>query len=106
MPRSSHGRGSSPLSGPVPGLVVPPGYLAVATAARPQSRQRGSSVEERSEHGRGGSRRVARRSRDWVSKTDMTRYVRCPYAFWLLDTGQIDQADVIGELQRQRLLEG
>jgi len=49
---------------------------------------------------------VVRRTRDWVSKTDMTQYVRCPYAFWLLDKGQIDPADIIDEPQRQRLLEG
>src|SRR6266699_2322435 len=36
----------------------------------------------------------------------MTQYVRCPYAFWLLDKGQIDPADIIDEPQRQRLLEG
>ena len=23
------------------------------------------------------------RAKDWVSKTDLSRYVRCPYAFWL-----------------------
>jgi predicted RecB family nuclease len=49
---------------------------------------------------------VARRTRNWVSKTDMTRYARCPYAFWLLDTGRIDVADTIDELQLRLLLAG
>jgi hypothetical protein len=53
-----------------------------------------------------GSCRVVRRTRDWVTKTDLTQYVGCPYAFWLLDQGQISQADIIDEPQRQRLLEG
>jgi predicted RecB family nuclease len=47
-----------------------------------------------------------RRTRDWVTKTDLTQYMRCPYAFWLLDQGQINPADLIDEPQRQRLLEG
>jgi hypothetical protein len=36
----------------------------------------------------------------------MTRYARCPYAFWLLDTGRIDVADTIDELQLRLLLGG
>jgi predicted RecB family nuclease len=47
-----------------------------------------------------------RRTRDWVTKTDLTRYVGCPYAFWLLDQGQITPADFIDEAQRQRIVEG
>jgi hypothetical protein len=49
---------------------------------------------------------VVRRSRDWVTKTDLTQYICCPYAFWLLDQGQINPADIIDESQGQRLLEG
>jgi predicted RecB family nuclease len=50
--------------------------------------------------------RVVRRTRDWVTKTDLTRYLRCPYAFWLLDQGQITLADLVDESQHQRILEG
>jgi predicted RecB family nuclease len=49
---------------------------------------------------------VVRRTRDWVTKTDLTQYMRCPYAFWLLDQGQITPADLIDQPQRQRILEG
>jgi len=32
----------------------------------------------------------------WVSKSDMMAYLRCPYAFWLLDTGQIQFSETLG----------
>lgn len=41
---------------------------------------------------------------EWVSKTDLTRYVRCPYAFWLLDRGEIAFNETVDDFQR-RLLE-
>ena len=31
--------------------------------------------------------------REWVSKTDMTSYLRCPYGFWQLDRGALTQND-------------
>jgi predicted RecB family nuclease len=46
------------------------------------------------------------RSRVWVSKTDMTRFVRCPYSFWLMDTGQISFEDTIDEFQAGLLRQG
>jgi predicted RecB family nuclease len=42
----------------------------------------------------------------WVSKTDLIRYVRCPYSFWLLDTGQINVEDTIDEFQASLLRKG
>ncbi|MGH9164918.1 MAG: ribonuclease H-like domain-containing protein [Acidimicrobiales bacterium] len=33
--------------------------------------------------------------RRWVTKTDLTRYARCPYAFWVLDTGQLTFAQSV-----------
>ncbi len=38
-------------------------------------------------------RRSGKRGADWVSKTDIIRYHRCPYAFWLIDTGQVSFAE-------------
>jgi predicted RecB family nuclease len=49
---------------------------------------------------------VVRRTRDRVTKADLTQYMRCPYTFWLLDQGQISPADVIDGPESQRLLEG
>jgi predicted RecB family nuclease len=48
---------------------------------------------------------MLRRKGSWVSKTDMTRYVRCPYAFWLLDGGLISFSEMVDEFQG-RLLAG
>jgi predicted RecB family nuclease len=42
------------------------------------------------------SGRMQRRRKDWVSKTDVIRYRRCPYAFWLLDQGIVRLEDAIG----------
>jgi predicted RecB family nuclease len=36
----------------------------------------------------------------------MMRYFRCPYAFWLLDTGRIDFSDTVDEFQLQLLQAG
>lgn len=33
---------------------------------------------------------------EWVSKSDLVGYLRCPYAFWLLDTGQIQSGQALG----------
>jgi len=44
-------------------------------------------------------RPTSRRSRYWVTKTDLMRYLRCPYAFWLLDTGKLPFAQSVTPLQ-------
>ena len=31
----------------------------------------------------------------WVSKTNVTSYLRCPYAFWLADSGQLDRSELL-----------
>jgi predicted RecB family nuclease len=51
-------------------------------------------------------RPARRRSRNWVSKTDVTRYLRCPYSWWLLDRGEITFADTIDGFQAGLLREG
>lgn len=54
-----------------------------------------------------GAQSGARRpSRDWVTKTDLTRYARCPYSFWLLDSGQISLEDTVDEFQLKLVQEG
>jgi len=49
---------------------------------------------------------VRQRGREWVSKTDVTRYVRCPYSWWLLDRGSITFEDTVDEFQLRLLLAG
>src|SRR5260221_14788858 len=44
--------------------------------------------------------------RSWGTKTDLTRDVRCPYAFWLLDKGLIRFDESISEVQAQQLQGG
>lgn len=39
---------------------------------------------------------LGRRKR-WVTKSDVASYYRCPYAWWLLETGQITFAETISE---------
>lgn len=46
------------------------------------------------------------RGGNWVSKTDLIRYVRCPYSWWLLDRGEITFEDTVDEFQLRLLLEG
>ena len=36
-------------------------------------------------------------SSQWVSKTDVIQYERCPYAFWLIDQGKVTLAEAMGE---------
>jgi predicted RecB family nuclease len=43
-------------------------------------------------------RRLTTRQR-WVTKSDIARYYRCPYAFWLLDSGQITFEETVGQFQ-------
>lgn len=51
---------------------------------------------------------ILRRNRgsEWVSKTDLTGFVRCPYAWWLLDQGQISVNDTVSEFQYRLMIEG
>jgi len=42
-----------------------------------------------------------RSGRDWVSKTDLIRYLECPYAFAQLDRGIITPADLVGAVGEQ-----
>ena len=37
----------------------------------------------------------------WVTKTDVTRYLRCPYAWYLQDKGEISFEDTVNEFQLQ-----
>jgi predicted RecB family nuclease len=46
------------------------------------------------------------RTPNWVSKTDLTRYLRCPYAFYLLDRGLIPFEDAVNEQQVRLIQEG
>jgi predicted RecB family nuclease len=41
-----------------------------------------------------------------VSKTDLVRYVRCPYSWWLLDRGEITFEETVDEFQVQLIQEG
>jgi predicted RecB family nuclease len=45
-------------------------------------------------------------SESWVSKTDVIRYVRCPYAFWLLDRGELTVVDAFDDFHLGLLAEG
>jgi CRISPR/Cas system-associated exonuclease Cas4 (RecB family) len=49
---------------------------------------------------------VSVRRPDWVSKTDLTRYLRCPYAFHLLDRGLVPVKDTLSEPEARRIAEG
>jgi predicted RecB family nuclease len=42
----------------------------------------------------------------WVSKTDLTRFLRCPYAFYLVDRGLVAFEDTVNDLQLQLIHEG
>jgi len=42
----------------------------------------------------------------WVSKTDLATYLRCPYAFYLLDRGLVAPEDAVTELQVRLIDQG
>jgi CRISPR/Cas system-associated exonuclease Cas4 (RecB family) len=46
------------------------------------------------------------RGPEWVSKTDLTGFVRCPYAWWLLDRGDITVDDTVSEFHYRLMIEG
>jgi predicted RecB family nuclease len=45
-------------------------------------------------------------ARSWVAKTDIVRYVRCRYAFWLVDSGQVRPADAVDPLGTRLIADG
>lgn len=47
-----------------------------------------------------------RRRPTWITKTDLITFVRCPYAFSLLDRGLITRDDMVDEFQVRLLNEG
>jgi predicted RecB family nuclease len=47
-----------------------------------------------------------RRRGEWVSKSHLAQWVRCPYAFWLLDTGKVSRKDVFSDVELERLVAG
>lgn len=47
-----------------------------------------------------------RRSLSWVSKSDMTSYLRCPYAFWQIDSGALMPGEAIDALGERLIEEG
>ena len=47
-----------------------------------------------------------RRNKNWVSKTDLMRYLRCPYAFSLLDRGAVSFPETIDNVQARLINEG
>jgi predicted RecB family nuclease len=49
---------------------------------------------------------MTRRTRNWVNKVDLARWLRCPYAFWLLDTGHISASETVTEFHRDLIKGG
>lgn len=45
-------------------------------------------------------------SQRWVSKTDLSRFYRCPFAFWLLDTAQIAFPETVSAFQMSLIRTG
>jgi len=44
--------------------------------------------------------------KSWVSKTDLIRFIRCPYGFYVLDKGLVDFEDTINEYQSTLIEQG
>lgn len=42
----------------------------------------------------------------WVTKTDIASWYRCPYAWWLLDTGQITFEESVSEFAMSLITAG
>lgn len=51
-------------------------------------------------------RRSDGKNSEWVTKTDVSRCFRCPYAFWLIDSGQISPKDTVSEFELELISEG
>jgi hypothetical protein len=43
---------------------------------------------------------------EWVTKSQVRQYDRCPYTFWLLYSGQITSAEVFGEMEKMLIGRG
>ena len=50
--------------------------------------------------------RTARPDRTWISKTAMTRYLRCPYAFWVIDSGRLPFEETLDEFRAELIRKG
>lgn len=48
----------------------------------------------------------SRPGRDWVSKTALTRFLRCPYTFWMIDSGQITVEETLDEFHEDLIRTG
>ena len=46
------------------------------------------------------------REQGWVTKTDVTTYLRCPYTYSLLWRGEISRNEIFHEIVRGLLVEG
>ena len=51
-------------------------------------------------------KRPARKPNDWVSKTDLISFLRCPYAWWQVDQGLLSLDEIFGPLEEQLLADG
>lgn len=97
------------MSQPFRALLERPAISWPLSASRPEA---ANSVAERSSVVRwfsivrGAWEAVVVRGQSWVSKTNVTSYLRCPYAFWLTDSGQLDQAELLSPLEAQLAEEG
>ena len=45
-------------------------------------------------------------TKSWVTKTDLVRFWRCPYAFWLVDSGQVKPGETISPLAGRLMANG
>jgi predicted RecB family nuclease len=45
-------------------------------------------------------------AKSWVSKTNVASYYRCPYAFWLVDRGQVRPEDALSPLASHLIADG
>ena len=50
--------------------------------------------------------RRARRGANWVCKTNVASYARCPYAFYLLDSGKVSVEDAYPQFILDRMADG
>lgn len=46
------------------------------------------------------------RDRNWVSKSDLVRYLRCPYGFWRQEQSGVETVEVVDELQAHFFRQG
>jgi predicted RecB family nuclease len=58
------------------------------------------------DHARAPKTARRRPGRDWVSKTDLTRYLRCPFAFVQVDRGMLTEDQLFDPISRQLIDDG